>query len=342
MKFNKNDIEKLSRILEKIKKIVIIPHVNPDGDAIGSALGLYHILKNHGHLVTVVTPNEYPDFLQWLPGNELVQNHSKQKKVVQKIIDESDLIFTMDFNNLDRLDKFESVVTNSKAYKIMIDHHPEPQETTDITFSDTGVSSTSELVFLLIKEIGFLENIDTKAATCLYTGIMTDTGCFNYNCSHSSTLKVASDLIAHNINTDRINSLVYNNFSADRMQLMGYCLHEKMQIYPEFNTAIISLDKSELKKFNFKPGDTEGFVNLPLSVKGIIFSILLIEKSNHIKLSLRSRGIFPANKFAIDHFSGGGHLNAAGGQSNLSLENTIKKIHELLIKHENELINSSY
>ena len=245
-------------------------------------------------------------------------------------------------NHIDRIDKLESVFTNSKAFKIMIDHHPEPQEFTDIVFSETRVSSTSELVFLLMKEINLLEKVDVNAATCLYTGIMTDTGCFNYNCSHPTTLKVASDLIAYKINTDKISSLVYDNFSADRMQLMGYSLHEKMKIYSEFNTAIISLDKSELKKFNYKPGDTEGFVNLPLSIKGVIFSILLLEKSDHTKLSLRSKGNFPANKFATDHFNGGGHLNAAGGQSDLSLENTLLKIEELLLKYKSELINSSY
>ncbi|MFC2086360.1 bifunctional oligoribonuclease/PAP phosphatase NrnA [Bacteroidota bacterium] len=340
--FNKNNIEKLSKFLESKRKIVLTPHVNPDGDAIGSALGLFHILKNIGHSVTVVTPNEYPDFLQWLPGNELVMNHSKQKNAVQKIIDEADLIFALDFNHLDRTDKLENIFMNSKALKIMIDHHPEPQEFADIIFSETKVSSTSELVYLLIKELDLLEKIDINAATCLYTGIMTDTGRFNYNCSHPTTLKVASELIAYKINTDRISSLVYDNFSADRMQLMGYSLHEKMKIYPEFNTAIIPLDKSELKRFNYKPGDTEGFVNLPLSINGIVFSILLLEKNDHVKLSLRSRGNFPANKFAINHFDGGGHLNAAGGQSNLSLENTLIKIDELLLKYKSELINSSY
>ena len=290
--FNKSNITKLKSLIAGEKIIAILTHVNPDGDAIGSSLGLFHFLITLGHKVTIITPNEYPEFLQWLPGNEKVIRYSKHKSKTDKILKSADLIFALDFNHLSRIDKLQSVFSELQTKKIMIDHHPNPEVFADLSFSETTVSSTAELVYLIIKELNQEKNINKDAASCFYTGIMTDTGCFNYNCSNPSTFNTASKLIETGIEIDKISNLVYDNYSASRMQLMGYCLNAKMKVYPEFNTAIINLNRKELAKFNFKSGDTEGFVNLPLSIKGILFSIFLIEKKDHVKLSFRSKGSF--------------------------------------------------
>ena len=338
--FNKTDIVKLKGLIEGKKNIAILTHVNPDGDAIGSSLGLFNFLIALGHKVTAITPNEYPEFLQWLPGNENVIRYSKHKSKSDKILKSADLIFTLDFNHLNRIDKLQSVFSELHAKKIMIDHHPNPEVFADLSFSETTVSSTAELIYLIIKELKLEKNINKNAASCFYTGIMTDTGCFNYNCSNPSTFKTASELIETGIEIDKISNLVYDNYSASRMQLMGYSLNEKMIIYREFNTAIIALTQKELGEYKFKAGDTEGFVNLPLSIMGILFSIFIIEKKDHVKLSFRSKGNFSVNQFAVDHFEGGGHINAAGGQSNLGLNETIIKIEKLLQHYKYQLINA--
>ncbi len=337
---DRSNIKKLNKLLTDKKKITIITHVNPDGDAIGSSLGLYHFLINIGHEVYIITPNDYPEFLHWLPGNNNVIKFFNKKSKSEKIINDSDLIFALDFNHIDRIDKLETYYQKSEAIKILIDHHPDPQQLADITFSYTNVSSTAELVFLIIQELGAVSKITKESATCLYTGIMTDTGCFNYNCSNPSTFKTASELIEFGIDINNISTSVYDNYSMDRMKLMGYSLNEKMKVYPEYRTAIITLTKDELTKFNFKPGDTEGFVNLPLSIKEMVFSVFIIEKKDHVKLSFRSIGNFAANKFAVNHFNGGGHLNAAGGQTSLNLNETISEIEKLLRKYSKQLNNA--
>ncbi|NOZ46484.1 MAG: bifunctional oligoribonuclease/PAP phosphatase NrnA [Chlorobi bacterium] len=340
IEFNQADISTLNLLLKNKKKIAILTHVNPDGDAIGSSLGVFHFLNNLGHDVTVITPNEYPLFLQWLPGNKNVLVYSKNKSKGKKVLHEAELIFTLDFNHVERIDWLKKIFSETKAKKILIDHHPNPENFADLKFSDTNVSSTAELVYLVIKKLNKTDKIDVNAATCLYTGIMTDTGCFNYNCSNPDTFKTAAGLIEKGININIINSSVYDNYSADRMKLMGYSLHEKMQLYPEYNSAVIALSQKEMQQFNFESGDTEGFVNLPLSIKGIVFSVLLLEKKDHVKLSFRSQGNFPANEIAANYFEGGGHLNAAGGKTKLSLEEAIAKLEELFKQYKDNLQNA--
>ncbi len=322
------------------KKIVIIPHENPDGDAIGSALGLGQLLKNVGHDVTVVSVNDYPGFLKWFSSDVPVLNYEHNKKEAKEIIFESDVMVCVDFNEAKRAGYLEKTIESFDKIKVLIDHHPNPTHFCDLVVSEPLYSSTAELVFDVAGKIGLGEVLNIPAAEALYTGILTDTGGFNHNMS-KNTFKVISSLMESDINTEKIRAEVYNNFSADRMRLLGYCLNEKMQVYPEFRTALISLTKDELKRFNFQPGDTEGLVNYPLSINNIVFSALFIEKEGFVKASFRSIGDFPANAFSRKNFSGGGHLNAAGGESELGLKETIQKFIELLPEYEALLLETS-
>lgn len=324
-------------MLTKGSKIVVTTHLNPDGDALGSMLGMYWFLKGMECDVTPVSPNDYPEFLRWLPGNDAVVEYVSRKSYASKLIREAEVIFFLDYNDAKRGGDMKDVLAASKAKKIMIDHHPYPQLPVDIAISNTQSSSTAELVYEFIMAIGAGSHMNKMVAECLYTGIMTDTGCFSYNSSRTRTFEVASHLLNFSIDKDGIFSRIYNNFSAHRMRLLGYCLNEKMQVLPEFHTAFISLSLEEQERFNFATGDSEGFVNYPLSIKGVFFTALFIERKDKVKISFRSRGAFPANAFSEKNFSGGGHLNAAGGESTLSLEETINKFKNLLPQYAKEL-----
>jgi bifunctional oligoribonuclease and PAP phosphatase NrnA len=311
-------------------RIVIVPHENPDGDAVGSAVGLGNILSNRGDKVTIISPNEYPAYYHWLESKANILFYNSQKKEAKKAIGECDILFYVDFNDIRRTGKLEEQITGFKGPKILVDHHPDPQNFCDFFVTDTSYSSTSELIFDFISDFGWGNFLDKPAAECLFTGIMTDTGSFSHNISDPNTFRVISELLKSGINAERIHDKVYNNFSTERMKLLGYCLNQKMEILPEFKTAIISISKDELKNYNFVPGDSEGFVNFPLSITGVVFSALFIEKEDHVKISFRSKGSFPANRFSAAHFSGGGHLNAAGGESKLNLEKSIDFFKQLL------------
>ncbi len=328
----------LRKMLEQgRKKAVILTHVNPDGDAIGSSLGLHRVLVNLGHEATVITPNVYPNFLKWMPGNDhVVIFNNNQKKAVQ-LLEDTELIFSLDFNHLKRIKQFNTLVENSKAYKILIDHHPDPDDFADCIYCDTSVSSTAELLYDFILDLGFEKAIDRDVALCLFTGIMTDTGCFSYNSSQPYTFRVVEALLHYGFEKNNAYSMVYDNFSADRIRLLGYLLNEKMEVFPEYRTAVISLTREEQKRYHFQPGDSEGFVNYPMSIKGIKFSVLFIEKEDHIKLSLRSKGNFAVNSIAEKHFNGGGHFNAAGGEFYSSMAETLSKFRELLPQYQDEL-----
>jgi bifunctional oligoribonuclease and PAP phosphatase NrnA len=331
-------LKKMSLILESTEKhATIVLHENPDGDAIGSAVGLGNTLSNRGNKVTIISPNDYPSYYFWIKSNPNILVFNKQKSEAEKQISGSDYIICVDFNDKRRLGKLAEPVAGSPKTKIMIDHHPNPQDFCDLVLSDTTYSSTSELIFDFIKELRWEKYVDKAAAESLFTGIMTDTGSFSHNISDPNTFKVVSELLKYGINAEAIHDKVYNNFSAGRMSLLGYSLNQKMEILPEFKTAVISLTKEELKKFNFVPGDSEGFVNYPLSIAGIVFSALFIEKEDHIKISFRSKGTFPANRFSENHFSGGGHLNAAGGESKLSLGETLETFKQLLPGYKHQL-----
>ncbi len=322
------------------KNIVILTHVNPDGDAMGSSLALYNLLKNAGHNLSVVTPNAYPQFLQWLPGNNSVLVNAENEKAVTKKIAEAQIIFSIDFNDLGRIKKLGSLVMNSKAYKVVIDHHPSPALFAECIITDISVSSSAELIYRFIQEINFQKFINKDIAACIFTGIMSDTGCFSYNSSNKDTYLTVAELLDYGFNKDEIYYKLYDNFSPERMRLLGYSLDEKMEVFPTYRTAFISLGKDELKKYNFQPGDSESFVNYPLSIRNIRFSALFIEKKDHVKASFRSKGNFAVNEFSKKHFHGGGHLNAAGGESYLTMEQTLQIFRDLLPKYKEELLKN--
>jgi phosphoesterase RecJ-like protein len=333
-----DDIKKIKSLLNKpSRKIVILTHINPDGDAIGSSLGLYNMFINAGHIANVITPNAYPSFLHWLPGNDNVIVYQENKEAALKKIMEAEIIFSIDFNELKRIKQFHKPVKDSGAYKVMIDHHPEPEYFSDFTMNDVKVSSTAELVYIFITSLGLKKYISTEAAICLFTGIMADTGCFSYNSSNKNTYLIIAELLDYKFSKDGVYYRLYDNFTADRMRLLGYALNEKMEILPGFNTAFISLTRKELDKYKFQTGDTESFVNYPLSIKDICFSAFFVERENHIKISFRSKGDFAVNKFSKKHFNGGGHLNAAGGESYANMKKTIEKFKKLLPEYKQKL-----
>jgi len=336
----KTKILELKKQIELSEKPLIITHYNPDGDAIGSVLAFYHYLVKKGKKPVIVSPNDYPDFLHWLPGNENVTVYKRNSGTVLNAIHEADLIFTLDFNDFERTEGLEKYLSESKAKKVLIDHHPNPKDFADISISEITYSSTAEMVYHVIESLGDEHLIDKNIAECIYCGIMTDTGSFNYNSSNPYTYSVVSKLLEQGIDKDRIYWNVYDNFSFDRMRLLGYCLHKKMEVIPEYYTAVISITKEELKEYNFVSGDTEGFVTIPLSIKNIRFTAIFIEKDKQIKISFRSKGNFSANKFAEEFFNGGGHKNASGGYSNLSLEETLSFFKKQLPKFKDELENA--
>ena len=333
---HKSDIKSL--LENPPKRIAIITHVNPDGDAMGSSLGLSIILRNMGHETSVITPNPYPEFLHWLPGNNTVLVCPDNETIALKKITEAEIIFNIDFNDLERIKQFSKLLKTSEAYQVIIDHHPDPVSFANLIITDVNVSSTAELVYLFIKDHELQKFIDKDAAICLFTGIMADTGCFSYNSSNKETYLVISELLDYGFNKDEIYYKLYDNFTANRMRLLGYALNEKMEVLPEYKTALICLNKDELVKYDFHTGDSENFVNYPLSIKDTCFSALFIERENHIKISFRSKGDFAVNEFARKHFNGGGHLNAAGGESYTTLAEALQTFRDLLPKYKEQLI----
>ncbi|MDU1889309.1 MAG: bifunctional oligoribonuclease/PAP phosphatase NrnA [Dysgonomonas sp.] len=309
-----NKITEVEELLDKYDKIVIVTHVSPDGDAIGSSLGLYHYLNDLGNTVNVIVPNSYPDFLKWIPGAKEIIDFEKYPDFSQKLIDEAELIFCLDFNIPKRAHNLGPLVEAAKAKKILIDHHPEPSDFCDVMISYPQISSTSELIFRLICRMGDFEVMSYESATAIYTGMMTDTGAFTYNSNDAEIFYIIGELLKKGINKDQIYSNVYHNYSEDRFRLLGFTLSEKMKIYPEYHAALIWLTNEEQSKYSVKKGDTEGFANMPLNIKGIIFSVFIREDNEMIKISFRSQGGFPSNKFASQCYNGGGHLNAAGGE----------------------------
>lgn len=330
-------IKKIRSIISKKDPIAIFTHINPDGDAIGSSLALALFLKKNNVPVEVIIPNEVPEFLHWMPGFELIHTYSEEKELCEEIIHKAETLFLVDFNEPGRIGKLKKHVLNSKAYKIMIDHHQNPDDFVDILISETWRGSAGEMIFILIQEMEMIDLLDKDIATCLYVAIMTDTGNFRYASSYAEIFNVVAVLVSKGVDKDLIFSNIYDSYSEDRMKLMGYCMSEKMVVLSDYNTAYISLSQEELKKFNHQVGDTEGFVNIPFSIKGIKVTALFIEKKNHVKISFRSKGSFSVDKLASQDFNGGGHVNAAGGESKLKLEQTIQLFESKIATHKNEL-----
>ena len=322
------------KLIEASERIVIITHLSPDGDAIGSSLALYHFLKSLGKEPVVVVPNRFPSFLNWMSGAEEIVVLEEKSKEVQALITEADLIIGVDFNDLKRINGAKPFIEQSHAKKILIDHHLYPGDFADVTISHPEISSSSELVFRLICRMGFFQNITKECAEAIYVGMMTDTGNFSYASQSPEIYHIISELLSKGINKDAIYRLVYNTYSEDRMRLMGFCLIDKMKLYKEQRTAVINLSMEELARFDYQIGDSEGFVNIPLSIEGIDISILVKEDVKKVKLSFRSQGTFPVNQMAATYFNGGGHLNAAGGESNLSLAETLEKLEQVILKND--------
>lgn len=317
-------IYRSQKLIDKSEKIVIVVHVGPDGDAMGSSLALWHYLMTIEKEPVVIVPTSFPNFLSWLPGAECVLVYEDNKEKSDELISKADLIFTLDFNVPNRLGKMETVIVEASAPKILVDHHLHPGDFTQVAISYPEISSTSELIFRLVCRLGDFAKINLACAECIYTGMMTDTGAFTYNSNKPEIYTIINELIKIGVDKDDIYRKVFNNYSADRMRLMGYALYKKMIVFPEFHTALITLSLKELQEFNYENGDAEGLVNLPLSINGINFSVFMREENDKIKISLRSQGTFPANKVAADLFKGGGHLNAAGGESYFTLHETSK------------------
>ena len=323
------NIQSLQALLDTPKQVVIIPHTNPDGDAIGSSLGLMHYLRQNNHDAHVISPNQYPDFLKWVPGSPSVSIYEQNPTVSNDIIKQADLIFTVDFNTLTRIGEMGVQVAASPAKKIIIDHHQEPDDYADLTFSYPILGSTCELVYHIIEGLGDKENINSELATALYLGILTDTGSFRFPSVTPTTHRVVANLIENGANPSEINRSVNDTSHLGRLQLLGVALNN-LHYDDSLRTATITLSHKELQLCNFQKGDSEGIVNYGLSILNCVLAVLMIEHptDGFVKMSFRSKGNFSVNDFARKHFSGGGHINAAGGKSDLSLEET----HTLLLK----------
>ena len=327
------DIQAIQLLLSTPKKIAIIPHRGPDGDAMGSTLGLYHFLLKNNHHPVVVAPNEFPDFLAWMPGAETVKIFEKDKENCTKILEDAELIFTLDFNSLHRVGEMEHVLAQLKAPFILIDHHQKPDDYATFTYSDTSFGSTCEMIYNFILFLGKKHDIDKTIGTCIYTGILTDSGSFRFPKTTGTTHRIIAELIDLGVENTEIPTLLFDNSSFGRLQILGRAL-QNMKVITEHKTAYITLTQDELNSFGYVKGDTEGIVNYGLSIKGIVFAAIFIENKEEkiIKISFRSQGDFDVNQFARDYFNGGGHRNAAGGKSEVSMEETIRKFEDLVTK----------
>ncbi len=319
--------------------IVITTHHKPDGDAMGSSLGLYNYLIQKGHHVKVITPTDYPFFLQWLPNNPEVIIYTEHQTQSNLLIKNADLIFCLDFNSLLRINQMGVEVKSSSALKIMIDHHLEPEDFDDFRHWSITACATAQLVYdFIVNHLNERELINSDVATCLYLGIMTDSGSFRFPTVTSDLHRIVADLIDLGANNSRIHQLVYDNASEERLRFLGYCLSNKLEVLREFNTALITVSQADINKFNIQTGETEGIVNYALSINGIKLAAFITERKNEIKLSLRSTGDFPANEICKKYFNGGGHRNASGGQSNDTLAAVTAQFKAILPEYKHLLL----
>jgi len=335
---NSKDLKTIRELLSTSRKIVIVPHKNPDGDAIGASLGLWYYLAGSGHKAVVISPNDYPRFLKWMPGNDQILIFEREQERTSVLLADAELIFTLDFNHLDRVGSMRENLEASEATFLMIDHHQAPGDYARVAYSDVSMSSTCEMVYNFIEDFGELEKIGPEIANCLYAGIVTDTGSFKYAATSSRTHRVVADLIDRGARNTEVHNKIFDTNTPERLQLLG-CALRNMVILKEYNTAYISLRQEELDTYNYKKGDTEGFVNYGLTLEGIRLAVIFIENGDEgiIKISFRSEGDFSVNDFARAHFGGGGHLNAAGGRSFESMEDTIAMFESILKTYKEAL-----
>ncbi|MEY4111042.1 MAG: hypothetical protein RLZZ46_1397 [Bacteroidota bacterium] len=335
----KKTLSQLSEILEKPRKVNIVTHFNPDGDAMGSTLGLAHYLQKKKHKVQIITPNPWPAFIDWMPGLNMAMDFEHHEKKSTKVLKEAEVVFCLDFNHPSRVGKqMEDTLKGLNSTIVVIDHHQQPDSFAKFLFSDTSASSTCEMIYQFIEALGDIHFLDEQISTCLYTGIMTDTGSFRFSSTGAHTHQIAAQLLIHGCKHEEIHSHIFDNNSVNRMQLLGFCLSEKMTVLPDLHAAFISLRKDELERFHYHKGDTEGVVNYPLSIQGVGLSALFIEKEEDIKISFRSRGSLDVNKLARELFNGGGHINAAGANTDMSMDEAISTFVQAL--HQNREGNS--
>ena len=338
-----DQIIEVEELLKQPKSIAIIPHRNPDGDAIGSSLALCNFLKQKGHDATVVAPNDFPHFLKWIPGNENIRFFDKQNNQAKKVLNKAAIIFLLDFNALHRIgEDMQKTVEKLDAQFVMIDHHQQPDTSiTNLIYSDTSICSTSQMIYHFLEMLNATDMINATMATSMYTGIMTDTGSFRFPSTTSTTHRIIADLIDKGANNAQIHNNIYDTNSFNRLQLLGKSLNN-LRVIEASRTAYITLSQAELDAFNFQKGDTEGVVNYALSLENIVFAAIFIEdvEQKIIKMSFRSKGTFSVNQFARNHFNGGGHDNAAGGRSEIGLDETVAHFLELLPTYTDELIAS--
>jgi bifunctional oligoribonuclease and PAP phosphatase NrnA len=337
LNFPEKTVTFLKGLISKPQNILITTHYNPDGDAIGASLALYHFLVKAGHKVDVIVPNEIPSFLEWMPGSGEMVIYNQDPGHAGQIIIQAETIFCMDFNALSRVKYYSKELAAASGYKILIDHHLQPSTEFDMAISEIHVSSTSELLYQLITDAGFGNLIDLPIAECIFAGIMTDTGSFSYSCEKPETFQITSELIRIGVEVEKLHKLVYDTYSESRMRLLGHCLSQRMKVIPELSTAYIWLSKNDLDEFNYQPGDTEGVVNYALSIENIVLAALFTERDDRIRISLRSKGNFSVNEFARTYYSGGGHRNAAGGDSFICLSETLTRFEDIIAGYRNEL-----
>lgn len=323
-------IQEALTLLESPRKIFITTHHKPDGDAIGSMLGLCHYLRLKGHEVTAVAPSEVPDFLLWLPDVQRVINYEDQKEKAESALTAADVIFCLDFNDFSRVKHLELPLAQATQPKILIDHHMFPKPVWDYGMSDPDKSSTCEMVYDFINLCGDNAMINTDIASCLYTGTMTDTGSFRFPATTSGVHRMIADFLDRGLRHTPIHEAINDNWSTNRMRFIGYMLIERMEIFPKYNAGLITISREDLKLFGLSTGDTEGLVQYPLGIRGIRFATLITERTDEVKLSFRSKGDFDVNKFAREHFNGGGHFNASGGRSTQTFNETILRFKEIL------------
>ncbi len=318
-------------------KIVITTHHKPDGDAMGSSLGLYHLLKNAGIDSQVITPTDYAEFLHWLPGNDTVLVYEADKPKSKELINAAEYIFCLDFNALGRINEMGDYIQHSDAKIVMIDHHQDPQDFDHERFVEIGASSTCELIYKYAHKHLDASYMNKDMGECIYTGLITDTGSFRFGSTTSSTIRTAADLMDIGVVPATIYNRLFDQNRLDRLQLLGYFLANKIELIEDGKVALAHFTSEELSRYNVITGDTEGFVNYGLSIKGVQLSALIIDRDYLVKMSFRSTDVFPCNEFSAEFFNGGGHKNAAGGASEDSLENTLTKFKESIKSYRSYL-----
>lgn len=333
-----NEYKNISKLLSTSNKIVLSAHANPDGDTIGSCMALYHYLMQLGHQVQVIVPDQAPDFLRWMSDYDKAIVFDMDIQKGKQAIEAADLIFAVDYNAFHRAGKgVHPLLESAKAIKVMIDHHPNPDDVFDAKISDISASSTAEMVFRFIEDIGHLDKINKQVAEGLYVGLLTDTGSFSFSINSEKPYSMAAFLYNTGIDVQAINQRIYSAFTENRLRLTGYAISEKLVVNQSLRFAYIALSKEELNRFNHQYGDTEGLVNYALGIENIVVAVLMTEKEDKIRLSFRSKSNFAVNEIANKYFDGGGHRNAAGGNSYLSIDQTIDRINTILVQFKTEL-----